>query len=63
MKRADRLHCARSLDFVVEPDRYGFGYQWTWLGLPVIQMPQDIVVTQRIIWQTKPGVIIETGIA
>jgi len=47
----------------VESDKYGYGYQWTWLGLPIIQMPQDILVTQEIIWQTKPDVVIETGIA
>lgn len=52
-----------ALDFLVKSDRYGYGYQWTWLGLPVIQMPQDIVATQEIIWRTKPDVIIETGIA
>ena len=52
-----------SLDFVVDSDKHGYGYQWTWLGLPFIQMPQDILVTQEIIWETKPDVIIETGIA
>lgn len=50
-------------DFVIESDKYGYGYQWTWLGLPMIQLPQDIVVTQEIIWECKPDVIIETGIA
>ena len=50
-------------DFIIRSDKYGYGYQWTWLGLPVIQMPQDIVLTQEIIWECKPDVIIETGIA
>ncbi len=53
----------QSLDFIVDSDKYGYGYQWTWLGLPFIQMPQDMIVTQEIIWATKPDVIIETGIA
>jgi cephalosporin hydroxylase len=44
-------------------DRYGFTYMWTWLGLPIIQMPDDIVATQEIIWETRPQVIIETGFA
>jgi cephalosporin hydroxylase len=52
-----------SLDFIVDSDKHGYGYQWTWLGLPFIQMPQDMVVTQEVIWETKPDVIIETGIA
>lgn len=52
-----------SMDFLVESDKYGYGYQWSWLGMPFIQMPQDIVLTQELIWQHKPDVIIETGIA
>ena len=52
-----------ALDFIVQSDKYGYGYQWTWLGLPIIQLPQDIVATQEIIWACKPDVIIETGIA
>ncbi|MCB2107416.1 MAG: cephalosporin hydroxylase family protein [Rhodobacteraceae bacterium] len=50
-------------DFVVRSDQFGYAYQWTWLGLPIIQMPSDIICTQEIIWQCKPTVIIETGIA
>ncbi len=52
-----------SLDFIVESDKHGYAYQWTWLGLPVIQLPQDIVAVQEIIWKCKPDVIVETGIA
>jgi cephalosporin hydroxylase len=33
------------------------------MGLPIIQMPEDIVLTQEILWETKPDVIIEAGIA
>jgi len=52
-----------ALDFIIDSDKHGYGYQWTWLGLPFIQMPQDMIVTQEIIWETKPDLIIETGIA
>jgi cephalosporin hydroxylase len=62
MSRDDSLR-KRALDLVIESDKYGYGYQWTWLGLPIIQLPQDIVATQEIIWKSKPDVIIETGIA
>ncbi len=62
MSRNDKLR-KQALDLIVESDKHGYGYQWTWLGLPIIQLPQDIVVTQEIIWRTKPDVIIETGIA
>ena len=54
---------ADALALNVAADRYDWSYQWSWLGLPVIQMPPDIVVLQEIIWETKPQLIIETGIA
>lgn len=44
-------------------DAYDWSYQWNWLGLPVIQMPPDIVVLQEVIWETRPQLVIETGIA
>lgn len=62
MSRDESLR-KRALELVIDSDKYGYGYQWTWLGLPIIQLPQDIVATQEIIWKTKPDVIIETGIA
>jgi len=40
-----------------------YTYNFDWLGLPIIQHPQDIIALQEIIWQTKPDVIIETGVA
>jgi len=52
-----------ALDFVTASDHYGYGYQWTWLGMPIIQFPADIIAVQEIIWETRPDVIIETGIA
>ncbi len=38
-------------------------YNFSWLGRPIIQYPQDIVATQELIWRIKPDLIIETGIA
>jgi cephalosporin hydroxylase len=52
-----------ALDTTFQADRYGYTYFWKWLGLPIIQMPDDIVAMQEIIWATKPQVIIETGFA
>jgi cephalosporin hydroxylase len=40
-----------------------YSYNFTWLGRPIIQYPQDIIAMQEIIWQVKPDLIIETGIA
>ena len=44
-------------------DRYDYSYLWRWLGLPIIQTPDDIVAMQEIIWETRPRVVIETGFA
>ncbi len=38
-------------------------YNFSWLGRPIIQTPQDIMALQEIIWDIKPDMIIETGIA
>lgn len=40
-----------------------YSYNFTWLGRPIIQYPQDIIAMQEIVWKVKPGLIIETGIA
>ena len=40
-----------------------YTYHFSWLGRPIIQMPQDILALQEIIWKVKPDLIIETGIA
>jgi len=43
--------------------KHEYSYHFTWLGCPIIQLPQDIVALQEIIWKVKPDLIIETGIA
>jgi cephalosporin hydroxylase len=40
-----------------------YSYNFSWQGRPVIQYPQDLVAMQELIWQIKPDLIIETGIA
>jgi cephalosporin hydroxylase len=42
---------------------YRYSYNFSWLGRPVIQYPQDLVAMQEIIWKVKPRAIVETGIA
>ncbi len=42
---------------------YKYAYNFRWLGQPIMQTPQDIVAWQELIWQIKPDLIIETGIA
>jgi cephalosporin hydroxylase len=40
-----------------------YSYTFTWMGRPIIQMPEDMVRVQEVIYRVKPDVIIETGIA
>lgn len=40
-----------------------YSYSFTWLGRPIIQLPEDMFRLQEVIFTLKPDVIIETGIA
>lgn len=40
-----------------------YSYNFSWLGRPIIQYPQDIVAMQELVWSVQPDLIIETGIA
>ena len=52
-----------ALEFFINSWKYKYSYSFNWLGRPIIQIPQDIVALQEIIWEVKPDLIIETGIA
>ena len=43
--------------------RHGYFQNFTWLGRPVIQSPQDLCAIQELIWACRPELVIETGIA
>jgi cephalosporin hydroxylase len=38
-------------------------YSFAWMGRPIIQLPEDMVRTQEVIYTIQPDVIIETGVA
>jgi cephalosporin hydroxylase len=40
-----------------------YSYTFSWLGRPFIQLPEDVLRIQEVIWAVKPDVIIETGVA
>ena len=54
-------------DFVQKFLRYSiekrYSYNFKWMGRPIIQYPQDIIAVQELIWDIKPDLIIETGVA
>lgn len=60
---ADAELQAKSLDWLVHSARHKYSYNFTWLGRPIIQYPQDIVALQELVWTVRPDLIIETGIA
>src|SRR5436305_15133921 len=49
--------------FNVESNKAKYSYNFTWMGRPIIQYPQDIIAMQELIWDIKPDLVIETGIA
>ncbi len=48
------LRCGWDVKYV-----YGF----TWMGRPIIQLPEDMIRIQEVIWRLAPDVVIETGVA
>ncbi len=48
------LRCGWDVKYV-----YGF----TWMGRPIIQLPEDMVRIQEMIWRLRPDVVVETGVA
>ena len=54
---------SQAMQTLLASDRYDYAYLWTWMGVPIIQLPADIMATQEVIWQSKPTIVIETGVA
>ena len=40
-----------------------YPYTFSWMGRPIIQLPEDMIRIQEVIYRVKPDVIIETGVA
>ena len=49
--------------FMESTGSHKYSYNFSHLGRPIIQYPQDIVAVQELIWEVRPDLIIETGIA
>ena len=52
-----------SVTWIHDTAKYDYSYNFCWLDRPIIQYPQDIVAMQEIIWEIRPDLIIEIGIA
>jgi len=67
-ERRYRLDSAEAFSLVSEAwlrcgwdTKYVYGF--TWLGRPIIQLPDDMMRIQEVVYALKPDVIVETGVA
>lgn len=59
----DQLLKDRAFQWFQHSLQYKYSYNFSSLGRPIIQYPQDMVAVQELVWRIKPDLIIETGIA
>jgi len=59
----DSLWISDSHAWLKKAFEHKYMYNFSWMGRPIIQLPNDILAMQELIWQIKPDLIIETGIA
>ena len=60
---ADEQLKTSSRSWMRDSGQHQYAYNFSWLGRPIIQLPQDIVALQELIWRLQPDLIIEAGIA
>jgi cephalosporin hydroxylase len=60
---ADTAMWAQTRKWFEAASRHEYSYHFKWMGLPIIQYPQDVLAIQEIIWSVQPMAIVETGIA
>lgn len=53
----------QSTGWLIDACKYRYSYNFSWMGRPIIQFPQDVMAMQEIIWAMQPDLIVETGIA
>jgi cephalosporin hydroxylase len=60
---ADEDLRSQAVALQVHGERHNFTYQWEWGGVPIIRLPDDIVVLQELFWFYRPQRVVETGVA
>lgn len=53
----------QAVDLQQRADDHHYTYTWEWLGVPIIRLPDDVVVLQEIFWSYRPQRVVETGVA
>jgi cephalosporin hydroxylase len=61
--RDDATLKSQSLAWLAASAARRYSYNFRWMGRPIIQYPQDMIAMQEILWDVRPDLIIETGIA
>lgn len=60
---ADDALSIAGLNLLRRTYEYDYAYQWSWAGFPIIQMPEDVVMVQEILWASRPSIVVECGVA
>jgi cephalosporin hydroxylase len=60
---SDKAFAALSREWFDRSAAHRYSYNFEWMGVPIIQYPQDILAMQELIWRVQPEVIVETGVA
>lgn len=60
---ADEALRQKSIEWMLHADQYKYTYNFTWMGRPIIKFPADMVIQQELMWELRPDLVIETGIA
>ena len=61
--KKDELFKKKSFDWMIYAEKYKYVYNFNWMGIPIIKYPNDIIALQEILWEMKPDLVIETGVA
>lgn len=54
---------SRAVALQLDADKHRFTYTWEWAGVPIIRLPDDIMVAQELFWSYQPQRVVETGVA
>ena len=63
LQGADESLARLGIDFIIKTAPRKYSYNFSWMGRPIIALPQDMIAMQELIWEIQPDLIIETGVA
>lgn len=60
---ADEALRREAVELQVAAEVHRYTYQWEWAGVPIIRLPDDVMLAQELFWDYRPERVIETGVA